>query len=172
MAIKADDVKHPDQIEDVFDWDTPAQGERPDMATHRTLRLANRAVAKFPELSGKYKAYAGAAAVVSSALTLMAGIAITRKMKHGMSADSALASITAADIENAMQVAVRDQRYKRLLRKITLRHRNGQSAAKSGDLTRRPSIAAARLMQTSTQARDRRARFVALSVGILNHNHH
>src|SRR6185437_12260142 len=102
----------------------------------------------------------------------MAGIAITRKMKHGMSADSALASITAADIENAMQVAVRDQRYKRLLRKITLRHRNGQSAAKSGDLTRRPSIAAARLMQTSTQARDRRARFVALSVGILNHNHH
>ncbi|MGH7623528.1 MAG: hypothetical protein ACREMU_14395 [Gemmatimonadaceae bacterium] len=130
MAIKADDVKHPDQIEDVFDWDAQAQGERPDLATHRTLRLANRAVAKFPELSGKYKAYAGAAAVVSSALTLMAGIAITRKMKRGMSADNALASITAADIENALQVAVRDQRYKRLLRKITLRHRNGQSAAK------------------------------------------
>ena len=121
MAIKADEVQHPDQIEDTFDWDAQIEGERPDQATHRTLRIANRAVAKFPELSGKYKAYAGAAAVVSSALTLMAGVAIARKMKRGMSADSALASLTAADIENAVHVAARDQRYKRLLRKIVRR---------------------------------------------------
>jgi hypothetical protein len=118
MAIKADEVQHPDQIEDTFDWEAQIEGERPDQATHRTLRIANRAVAKFPELRGKYKAYAGAAAVVSSALTLMAGVAIARKMKRGMSADSALASLTAADIENAVHVAARDQRYKRLLRKI------------------------------------------------------
>ena len=121
MAIKADEVKHPDQIEDDFDWAAVAEGERPDPSTRKTLNIAHRAVAKFPELKGKYKAYAGAAAVVSSALTLTAGIAIARKMKRGMSADKALAALTVADIEAAVHVAARDQRYKRLLRKIGLR---------------------------------------------------
>ncbi len=121
MAIKADEVKHPDQIEDDFDWAAVAEGERPDPSTRKTLNIAHRAVAKFPELKGKYRAYAGAAAVVSSALTLTAGIAIARKMKRGMSADRALAALTAADIEAAVHVAARDQRYKRLLRKIGLR---------------------------------------------------
>ncbi|MDP9238995.1 MAG: hypothetical protein M3P30_16640 [Chloroflexota bacterium] len=128
MAIKADEVRHPDQIVDDFDWETVAEGERPDAATHRTLRLAHRAVAKFPELKGKYKAYAGAAVVVSSVATLMAGIAINRKMKRGMSGDRALASLTAADIEAALHVAARDQRYKRLLRKIS-----GRRKRSSGD---------------------------------------
>ena len=128
MAIKADEVKHPDQIEDDFDWGAVAEGERPDSATRKTLNVAHRAVAKFPELKGKYKAYAGAAAIVSSALTLTAGIAIARKLKRGMSADKALAAITIADIEAAVHVAARDQRYKRLLRKIGLKRRNGQRA--------------------------------------------
>jgi hypothetical protein len=123
MAIKADEVRHPDQMVDDFDWETVTEGERPDAETHRTLRLAHRAVAKFPELKGKYKAYAGAAVVVSSVATLMAGIAINRKMKHGMSGDRALASLTAADIEAALHVAARDQRYKRLLRKISGRRK-------------------------------------------------
>ncbi len=131
MAIKADEVQHPDQIEDTFDWEE-LPGETPDAETHKTLSLAHRAVAKFPELNGKYKAYAGAAAVVSSALTLMAGVAIARKMKRGMSADKALAALTASDIEAAVHVAARDQRYKRLLRKIGLKRRNGQPPA-SGD---------------------------------------
>ena len=121
MAVKADEVRHPDQIEDDFDWEAVAEGEPVDAETHRTLRLAHRAVAKFPELKGKYKAYAGAAAIVSSAATLMAAIAITRKTKRGMSAGQALASLTAADIEAAVHVAARDQRYKRLLRKLKLR---------------------------------------------------
>jgi len=128
VAIKADEVKHPDQIEVDFDWGAGAEGGRPDAATRKTLNVAHRAVAKFPELKGKYKAYAGAAAIVSSALTLTAGIAIARKMKRGMSADKALAAITIADIEAAVHVAARDQRYKRLLRKIGLRRRNGQRA--------------------------------------------
>ncbi len=121
MAVKADEVRHPDQIEDDFDWEAVAEGEPVDAETHRTLRLAHRAVAKFPELKGKYKAYAGAAAVVSSAATLMAAIAITRKTKRGMRPGQALASLTAADIEAAVHVAARDQRYKRLLRKLKLR---------------------------------------------------
>jgi hypothetical protein len=124
MAVKADEVVHPDEIEDTFDWDRiAAEGEQPDPSTHRTLNLAHRALAKFPEMKGKYKAYAGAAAVVSSAATVMAAVAITRKMKRGMSADRALAALTVADIENAVHVASRDQRYKRLLRKI-VRRRN------------------------------------------------
>jgi hypothetical protein len=126
--VKADEVRHPDQIEDDFDWQAIAEGERADSATNRTLSLAHRAVAKFPELSGRYKAYAGAAAVVSSALTLMAGVAIARKMKRGLSADRALASLTAADIEAAMHVAGREQRYKRLLRKIVRRRKEQPSA--------------------------------------------
>jgi hypothetical protein len=122
MAVKADEVRHPDQIEDTFDWEaTATSGEHPDPSTHRTLNLAHRAVAKFPEIKGKYKAYAGAAAIVSSAATLMAAIAISRKMKRGMSADRALAALTAADIENALHVASKNQRYKRLLRKIVRR---------------------------------------------------
>jgi hypothetical protein len=121
MAVKADEVQHPDQIEDEFDWQAVAEGEPVDAETHRTLRLAHRAVAKFPELKGHYKAYAGAAAIVSSVATLMAAVAITRKTKQGMSAGQALASLTAADLEAAVHVAARDQRYKRLLRKLKLR---------------------------------------------------
>ncbi len=127
MAIKADEVRHPDQMEDDFDWEAVAEGEPVDAETHRTLRLAHRAVAKFPELKGKYKAYAGAAAVVSSAATLMAAVAITRKMKHGMSPGQALASLTAADLDAAVHVAARDQRYKRLLRKLKLRRHKKSS---------------------------------------------
>jgi hypothetical protein len=121
MAVKADEVRHPDQVEDDFDWEAVAKGERVDAETHRTLRLAHRAIAKFPEMSGKYKAYAGAVAVVSSVATLMGAVAISRKMKRGMSADKALASLTIADIEAAVHVAARDQRYKRLIRKISRR---------------------------------------------------
>ncbi len=127
MAIKADEVRHPDQMADDFDWEAVAEGEPVDAETHRTLRLAHRAVAKFPELKGKYKAYAGAAAVVSSAATLMAAVAITRKMKRGMSPGQALASLTAADLDAAVHVAARDQRYKRLLRKLKLRRRKKSS---------------------------------------------
>ncbi|MEX2247610.1 MAG: hypothetical protein WEC75_13105 [Dehalococcoidia bacterium] len=122
MAVKADEVLHPDQIEDDFDW-SAIEGERPDTETHRTLNMAHRAIAKFPELKGKYKAYAGAAAVVSSALTLMAAVAISRKMRSGVSPERVLEALTVADIENATRVAGREQRYKRLLRKIRLRPR-------------------------------------------------
>jgi hypothetical protein len=130
MAVKADEVRHPDQIEDDFDWTAvAAEGETVDAETHKTLSLAHRAVAKFPELKGHYKAYAGAAAVVSSVATLMAGVAIARKMKRGMSGDKALASLTAADLEAAVRVAARDQRYKRLLRKLRLRRRKQEASS-------------------------------------------
>ncbi len=120
MAIKADEVVHPDEIEDEFDWESVVNGDPVDASTKKTLNLAHRAVAKFPELKGKHKAYAGAAAIVSSTATLIAAVALTRKMKGGMSGDKALAALTSLDIENAVQFAGRDQRYKRLLRKLKL----------------------------------------------------
>jgi hypothetical protein len=124
MAIKATEVVHPDEIEDEFDWDTVTEAEAADPSTTKTLSLAHRAVSKFPELKGRYKAYAGAAVVVSSTATLIGAIAISRKMRGGkMSADKALAALTSADIENAITVASRDQRYKRLLRKLKIRGR-------------------------------------------------
>lgn len=123
MAIKADEVVHPDEIEDEFDWATVSEAETVDPSTRRAVSLASRAVAKFPELKGHYKAYAGAAAIVSSTATLIAAVAISRKMKKGMSAEKALAALTSADIQNAVQVAARDQRYKRLLRKLKLRRK-------------------------------------------------
>ena len=52
---------------------------------------------------------------------LIAAVAISRKMKRGMSPEKALAALTSADIEAAASVAGRDQRYKRLLRKLKLR---------------------------------------------------
>lgn len=124
MAIKADEVRHPDQIEDEFDWELIAEGERADESTNKTLSLAHRALAKFPEMKGRYRAYAGAAAVVSSAATLMAAIAITRKMKRGVTAEKVIDTLTAADLEAAVHVASRNQRYKRLLRKIARRRGN------------------------------------------------
>ena len=123
MAIKADDVVHPDELTDEFDWETIAEAESVDPSTRRTLNLANRAVAKFPELKKHYKGYAGAAVVVSSTATLIAAVAISRKMKKGMSAEKALDALTSLDLENAAQYAGRDQRYKRLLRKLKLRRK-------------------------------------------------
>lgn len=121
MAIKADEVVHPDEIEDEFDWESVSEADHVDAGTKKTLNLASRAVQKFPEMSGKYKAYAGAAVVVSSTATLIAAVAMSRKMKGGLSADKALAALTAADFESAVQHASRDQRYKRLLRKLKLK---------------------------------------------------
>jgi hypothetical protein len=40
-----------------------------------------------------------------------------------MSAGQALAALTAADLQDAVHVAARDQRYKRLLRKLKVRRR-------------------------------------------------
>jgi hypothetical protein len=131
MAVKADDVLHPDEIEDTFDWEKAAeQGEHLDHETRKSISLAHRAVDKFPQLKGRYKTYAGAAVVVSSAATLMAAIAMSRKMKKGgMSADKALAALTLLDIENAERSAGRFQRYRRLVNKV---RRRGNGASPGG----------------------------------------
>jgi hypothetical protein len=78
-----------------------AQGESPDPSALTALQLAHRAVAKFPELTKRYQKFIGTAAVVSTALIVLASIAVTRRLHSGESAEDILASITPDEIENA-----------------------------------------------------------------------
>jgi hypothetical protein len=88
-----------DEAEDT-EWHN-GQGEAPDPSALRALQLAHRAVAKFPELTKRYQKFIGTAAVVSSALIVLASIAVSRRLNSGESAEDILASITPDEIENA-----------------------------------------------------------------------
>ena len=77
------------------------QGEAPDSSALTALHLAHRAVAKFPELTKRYQKFIGTAAVVSSAIIVLASIAVTRRLHKGESPEQILASITPEEIENA-----------------------------------------------------------------------
>jgi hypothetical protein len=89
-----------DEPEDAGEWQN-GQGEAPDSSAMTALQLAHRAVAKFPELTKRYQKFIGTAAVVSTALIVLASIAVTRRMHAGESAEDILASITPDEIENA-----------------------------------------------------------------------
>ena len=88
-----------DEPEDT-QWQT-GQGEAPDSSAMNALQLAHRAVAKFPELTKRYQKFIGTAAVVSSAIIVLASIAVSRRLHSGESAEDILASITPDEIENA-----------------------------------------------------------------------
>jgi hypothetical protein len=77
------------------------QGESPDPSAMTALQLAHRAVAKFPELTKRYQKFIGTVAVVSTALIVLASIAVSRRLHSGESAEDILASITPDEIENA-----------------------------------------------------------------------
>jgi hypothetical protein len=78
-------------------------GETPDHGTLYALQLAHKAVAKFPDLTKRYQIFVGTAAVVSSALLVMASIAVTKRLHKGESPESILAEITPEEIEGAGQ---------------------------------------------------------------------
>jgi len=88
------------EAEDSPEWHSRL-GEAPDSSTLTALQLAHRAVAKFPELRKRYQKFIGTAAVVSTALIVLASIAVTRRLHRGESAEDILASITPDEIENA-----------------------------------------------------------------------
>ena len=77
------------------------QGETLDPGALNALQLAHRVVDKFPDLRKRYQKFIGTAAVVSSALVVLASIAVTRRLNRGESAEDILASITPDEIENA-----------------------------------------------------------------------
>lgn len=86
--------------DDANDWHN-GQGEAPDASALTALQLAHKAVAKFPDLTKRYQKFIGTAAVVSSALIVLASIAVSKRLHSGESAEDILASITPDEIENA-----------------------------------------------------------------------
>lgn len=113
-------------------WEQVPEGEFLDSATKEALDLAHRVVKKFPELSGRYKTYAGAAVVVSSVATMLAGIAIARRLRRGQTPERILQELTPEEIERAATVAQRQQRWLRMLRRVA-RRRSGAAQDVSGD---------------------------------------
>lgn len=99
-------------------------GETPDSATRDILGLAHRAIERFPELAGRYRRFAGPAAVVSGALVALAGVAIARRVRRGELPDRILEELTPAEIESAAQVA--DQEHRRSLREFLRRRKKKQ----------------------------------------------
>jgi hypothetical protein len=81
------------------DWSN-GQGEAPDNSAMTALQLAHRAVAKFPDLSKRYQKFIGTAAVVSSAVIVLASIAVSRRLHRGESPESILDNITTDEIES------------------------------------------------------------------------
>jgi hypothetical protein len=65
------------------------------------IRLAHRAVDKFPDLTKRYQKFIGAGAVLSSAVIVLATIAINKRLKDGDSIEKILAEITPEEIESA-----------------------------------------------------------------------
>jgi hypothetical protein len=92
--------EEPENEADDTDWQV-GQGEAPDPSALNALRLAHRVLDKFPDLTKRYQKFIGTAAVVSSALVVLASIAVTRRLNRGESAEDILASITPDEIENA-----------------------------------------------------------------------
>jgi hypothetical protein len=86
------------ELEDT-DWHN-GQGEAPDHSALTALQLAHRAVHKFPELTKRYQKFIGTAAVVSSAVIVLASIAVSRRLHKGESPDRILAEITPDEIES------------------------------------------------------------------------
>lgn len=111
-------------------WERP-EGETPDKATAQALRLAHRAVEKFPELAKRYRNFAGPAAVASGALLVLAGVAVARRARKGQRPDEILAQITSEEIEQAATVSSRQNRVWRMLARIARRRQGNGGGYKS-----------------------------------------
>lgn len=102
------------EAEDAAEWHHVHQnGELPDSATTSALELAHKAVAKFPDLAKRYQKHIGAAAVLSSAVVVLASIAISRRLGKGESPERILAEITTEEIESAHQKTENPKRQRR-----------------------------------------------------------
>ncbi len=82
------------------EWHNNHNGELPDTHTVSALELAHKAVNKFPDLAKRYQKYIGTAAVLSSAVIVLASIAISKRQHSGQSTERILAEITPEEIES------------------------------------------------------------------------
>jgi hypothetical protein len=123
-------------------WDVP-EGEQPDSATKHALSLAHRAIDRFPDLAKRYRRFAGPAAIASTGLVLLAGIAIARRQGLGEQADEILDSLTSDEIESAAFVEQKEtaQRHRQIQAQIqkvwsrlkSTRKRRGKRASETGN---------------------------------------
>ncbi len=82
-------------------------GESLDHASHDAVRLAHRALDRFPAVVARHRFVAGGAAI-SSALVVLAGVAIARRMRAGQSADEAIATVTEDELEGRTSFRIED----------------------------------------------------------------
>ncbi len=94
------ETEPPPSAENDDDWHN-GQGEAPDRGAMDVIRLAYRVVGKFPDLTRRYQKFIGAGAVLSSAVIVLATIAINKRLTQGESIDKILAEITPDEIVNA-----------------------------------------------------------------------
>jgi hypothetical protein len=83
-------------------------GETVDRAAHDAVRLAHRALDRFPGVVARHRYVAGGAAI-SSALVAMAGVAIALRMRAGQSAEAAIASVTEDELEGRTRYRIEDE---------------------------------------------------------------
>ena len=118
-------------------------GEQPDSATRHALSLAHRAVDRFPELAGRYRRHAGPVAVASSALVLLAAIAVARRLRLGEHPEQILTSLTPDEIESAAVVEQEEklERHRQIQAQIekmwsrlkSTRKKRGKRASETGN---------------------------------------
>lgn len=76
----------------------PSGGEPIDRTAGEAIRLAHRALDRFPEMVRRHKFVAGGA-VVSSSLIALAGVAIARRIRAGQTPDEAVANVTEEEMQ-------------------------------------------------------------------------
>ena len=81
MSFIPDDLKH------------PSGGERVTNTAGDAIRLAHKALERFPDVVRRHKFIAGGAAI-STSLVALAGVAMTRRMRSGQTEEEAIASLT------------------------------------------------------------------------------
>ena len=73
-------------------------GEQVDELAHSVLKLAHEVIERFPEVKRRHMFIAGGAAI-SSALIVTAGLAVSRRIKSGQSAEEAVRDVTEEEID-------------------------------------------------------------------------
>lgn len=124
-TAKADDMADLDSNDGWHDVD----GETPESSTTQVLNLAHRAIAKFPDLTDRYKGYAGPAVIVSGALVALAGVAVARRLRRGQQPDQILEQITSEEIERAADITSRQNRLWRMVKRVAQRRSEAASEA-------------------------------------------
>ena len=81
-------------------------GERLDLFGHDAIRLAHQALERFPEIVRRHRFVAGGAAI-SSSLVVLAGVAVGRRVRAGVSPADAVEQVTAAEINGPSLISAR-----------------------------------------------------------------